>query len=390
MDLNPASMFVPRTNSPTPVDQKLQKPTDQRMQDYPARISSNIPVNKNSQKQPSLKDRVKELEEDVKVKDAALEALKMELESLKNEKSMSMQVLEIRNKDLETRLIALKDKIEGTGNEVELKQSLLILETEHAAESNLIADLESVTKKLESENKKLEDRLKFETQISAQLRESIIKTSEQLNSYIPDLEKVVKPTANDLEQTLEELKPLIAEIENLKVRINTTRDAAETTQEMINKRYSTVTVSMLQDALRDNDPVYSKLCKEYFELIPQGEKALKLLDEQIKLATHAPIPLEHVKRMSAVNYLQMDIIDLNERKFAKLLAKSQATSTELLTALEHIDRRFNDAARHLNYIDHTIGKMTKTDTWAIFAVNHWGDKLRISPTSPSFEKELVG
>jgi DNA repair exonuclease SbcCD ATPase subunit len=404
-----APSFIPRSQSPTPVSQensfaKVQTPTSSaKILDYPERMAPNIP-NRNTSNIIALKDRVTHLENEGKVKDLAIEALKIEkksaikeLEDFKKEKLTLANIYKTRNDDLEARFVELQKKIEGTHNEALLKQSILTLETEHKTETELITELESQNRELDNENQRLKEKLQLEIQVSSELRQTVQDTTKQLESYIPDLSLVIRPTANDLENLLLSLNPLITKISALSKKINITRDAAEKIEELIKKDYANATAIILNEALKVLDPAYNNLCAEYLSLYPLGQEALKSLSESIKSATHAPIPEEYVKSMSAMNYLPQDTIENNKKIFTELLAKTKAAKAKLSTELVHMNRRYDDAARHLNYIDGNYGYLTKPKSLASSLTSSinivsWADKVRISPTAPAFvlETESTG
>lgn len=309
-------------------------------------------------KNKSFKEKCEELEEDVKAKAGTIEFL--------NEKVKSAASFELRIKELE------KEKIE-------MNNSFQPLVEDNKVKA---ATIEILKEKVENALLELE-KIKYS---NAQLE-------KQLQAIVPNLDLVERPTACDLSKLLEELAPLITDIKKLSKKINTLRDHAETTYETIGtEKPSSETLQKLLDAY---DLEYDILALEYFKFIPKGKDALLNLQKQIDASTHKTIPAEHVRRMSAIHYLQSDKMKINEDHYADLLSKCTEIRKEFAGKLRHTDRRYDDATRHLNDIDSYIGYQGTTGFFSYItptslatSVKYCGNKdQRISPTISSFKIE---
>lgn len=309
-------------------------------------------------KNKSFKEKCEELEEDVKAKAGTIEFL--------NEKVKSAAGFELRIKELEKEKTELDNTFQPLVEDNKVKAATIEILNAKVAEALQEAE------KYKNLNSVLEKRLL---------------------ATLPDLNLVERPTACDLSKLLEELAPLITDIKKLSKKINTLRDHAETTYETIGiEKPSSGTLQKLLDAY---DLDYDLLVLEYFKFIPKGKEALLNLQKQIDASTHKTIPAEHVRRMSAIHYLQSDTMKINEDHYADLLSKCTEIRKEFAGKLRHTDRRYDDAARHLNDIDSYIGYQGTTGflsyitpTSLATSVKYCGNKdQRISPTISSYQIE---
>lgn len=297
-----------------------------------------------------LKEKEAQLQQkdlDIKVMETSLNVLKTEIETFKSEKDASTSNLESRIKVLEER--------ESKVNEW------------HEKYKNF--DITDIDKKLSYDVNEVE-----------RLKKQISEFEIKMNSLKPNLGMVCRPTADDLATTLKMLQPLIAKVDTLQDDITILRDRAQTTCETIlNKKH---TSNILKTSLEINDPKFDELCIVYLDLNPQVIKSLEGLMEMIEKATHKAIPDEYINAFSAKNKMQTDTIKTNEFNFDNLLETCRETYNTLNTKLNHIGRRYDDATDHLNKIDHNLAKL-EANSWAI-PIYHWGEKTRVSPTSPYF------
>ncbi len=370
-------MNVPITSSP----QDISPTSPTYRQTFPplamsAEIAKNT-LGKNSSgthSPKSLQDRVKQLEKEAVDKDAELVTLTEALKEALNNQSPFIKTLTVRIEAQDLRIKSLKEELnkckEDERDEGQLRQTINGLEEELALVKKNEMELQNTATELRERNSTLETQLK---------------------TIKPKVEKVFTPTAIGLTKILEELGPIRIEVETLLVEIVKLRDSAQRTCEMISNNKDTVPI--LKKSLEDNDPKYAKLSRVYLDLQPRITIQLEDLKKSIEKATHEPIPEVHINAFSAENYMSMEEIKANEKAFISLRERCQEIYDTLSIDLNHIERRYGDAANHLNLIDATLGKKNY-GAWAYAPgssyIVEWKSKTRVSPTSPYFERELGG
>lgn len=304
----------------------------------------------------NLKAKDLELEkknQDIKTSEKAIEILQNQLETIKAEKDEYTKDLEERIELHGYKHTELNEKIQLLNNKI---QEMQISKPESQFECNH------------------ENEIKF-------LKEANAKLEMQVKMCLPDLADVFKPTADDLENTLKGLQPLLNEVRELKKATGLLREDSKMTYYQTNH-----TPTALQKTLNDYDKIFIELCPKYLVLYPKIVEELKALKKTINKGTHEEISPKNCNAFSAKNKVPLKTMSENHNNFELLLTECNSTYFDQEKLIQTMGENFDNAVWFLNKIDINLGTLKSESIWTkIDIFSEYKQKTRISPTSPNFK-----